>query len=92
MKTKLVRIGNSRGIRIPKLLLEQARLEGELEMSVVDDALLVRRARNPRQGWAESFAEMARNGDDLLLDPGYIPTAFDEEEWEWPDDDSMSSL
>ena len=85
MRTKIVRIGNSRGIRIPKPLLEEAGLIGEVEIAVEDDALVIRPIKHPRQGWAEAAREMAARGDDELLDP-YVPTQWDLEEWEWEGD------
>ncbi len=66
MKTRIVRIGNSQGIRIPKPLLEQTGLRGEVEISAQDDCLIIRPARQPRTGWAAAFREMARRGDDGL--------------------------
>ena len=68
MKARIVRIGNSQGIRIPKPLLDQTGLSGEVEISAQDDTLIIRPARRPREGWAASFREMARRGDDALLD------------------------
>jgi antitoxin MazE len=84
MKTRIVRIGNSHGIRIPKPLLEQTGLRGEVEISVQDNSLVIRSARKPRAGWAAAFQEMARRGDDALLDE-VPPTLsdWDEDEWEW---------
>jgi antitoxin MazE len=67
MKTRIIRIGNSQGIRIPKPLLEQTGLRDEVELSVQDDALIIRPARTPRAGWADAFREMARRGDDAPL-------------------------
>jgi antitoxin MazE len=81
MKTRIVRIGNSQGVRIPKPLLEQAGLRGEVEISVQDGSLVIKPAA-PRAGWADAFREMARRGDDALLDD-VTPTRWDEGEWEW---------
>ena len=84
MRSRIVRIGNSRGVRIPKLLLEQSGLEGEVEMQAENGSLLIRPVTKPRAGWAEAFREMARQGDDALLDPSPVTlSAWDEEEWEW---------
>ena len=84
MKTQIVKIGNSRGVRIPKPLLDQTGLSGQVEVSVEDDALVIRRARKPREGWAEAFESMAAAGDDSLLDNDSLqPTRWDREEWEW---------
>ena len=82
IRAKVVRIGNSRGIRIPQALIEQARLTDEVEMRLEGDKLIIQSARLPRQGWAAQFAAMSAQGDDALLDPT-PPTAFDRDEWEW---------
>jgi len=84
MKSRVVRIGNSRGIRIPKLLLEQTGLRGEVEISADGDTLVIRPACRPRTGWAAAFQEMAQRGDDALLDEnGSTLSSWDENEWEW---------
>jgi antitoxin MazE len=84
MKTRIVAIGNSQGIRIPKPLLEQAGLAGEVEIHVEDGALVIRPIKKPRASWAAAFQEMARHGDDALLDdPPPSLSAWDEGEWEW---------
>ena len=70
MMSRIVRIGNSQGIRIPKLLLEQTGLSGEVEISVQDGSLVIRPAMPPRAGWDAAFQEMAKRGDDVLLDSG----------------------
>ncbi len=68
MKTRIVPIGNSQGIRIPKPLLEQTGLHGEVEISAQDDALVIRPIHKPRANWAKAFQMMAQRGDDSLLD------------------------
>lgn len=87
MKTRIIKIGNSQGIRIPKLLLEQIGLDparDSVELSVDDDRLTIRAARHPREGWEEQFRLMAERGDDQLLDPEpFSLTEWDEREWEW---------
>lgn len=83
-KTRIVKIGNSRGIRIPKLLLDQADLGEEVELEVRDGQIVVRSIQRARQGWEEQFARMAERGDDRLLDPEAIAlTSWDSDEWEW---------
>jgi antitoxin MazE len=82
MKTKIVRIGNSLGIRIPRLLLEQTGLQGEVEIEAKGNRLIVRPASKPRAGWAEAFRIMAEHGDDaMLLD--LPPSEWDKTEWQW---------
>jgi antitoxin MazE len=84
IKTRIVKIGNSHGIRIPKLLLEQVGLEGEVELEAQVDQLIVRPVAPARRGWDEQFQAMAAHGDDRLLDGDIpLPTAWDEREWEW---------
>ena len=51
-KTRIVRIGNSRGIRVPKILLDQAQLPDEVELHAEPGRLVVKGTRRPRTGWA----------------------------------------
>jgi antitoxin MazE len=84
MKASIVRIGNSQGIRIPKVVLEQTHLSGEVELEVRDRQIVIRSLKKPRQGWLQKFRTMAERGDDKLLDAGaVIQTSWDKEEWEW---------
>ena len=84
MRTRIVKIGNSQGVRIPKALLEESGLHGDVDMSVHDGTLIIAPAGRPRQGWAEAFRRMALRGDDELLDGDLAVTgSFDEESWEW---------
>jgi len=83
MKAQIIRIGNSKGVRIPKAMLDAAglELESEVDLSATDGILTIRPLRKPRSGWADAFREMAKNGDDE-----WIPTSsseWDEEEWQW---------
>lgn len=81
-KTRIVRIGNSRGIRVPKLLLDQAQLPDEVELHAEPGRLVVQATRRPRTGWAEAARAMsAARHDDMLDEP--TATRFDHEEWEW---------
>ncbi len=82
MKTKIVRIGNSRGVRIPKPLLEEAGLEDDVELRVIDSGILIEHVGTPRSGWAEAAAQLSERGEDKLLDQP-MPTEFDESEWTW---------
>ncbi len=84
MRAHVVRIGNSRGIRIPKAMLEQCRLDGPVELEVERGRLIVRSPARPREGWEEAFREMAERGDDALLDAGSLtPTKWERDEWTW---------
>ena len=77
-----MKIGNSRGIRIPHTLLEQAGLTDEVEMTVEGNKLIVQPACTARQGWETQFVHMAEQGDDRLLDET-PSTHWDNEEWTW---------
>jgi antitoxin MazE len=83
MKTRIVSIGNSQGIRIPKLLLEQTGLLDEVDISAEDDALVIRPFRKPRAGWAAAFQVMAHRGDDVLIDTAEPSSTFEKDGWEW---------
>ena len=84
MKTRIVRIGNSQGIRIPKLLLERSNLQQEVDLQAHDNQIVIRSAREPRQGWADEFQAMAARGDDKLLDNDLlVQTNWDADEWQW---------
>lgn len=82
MKTQIIKIGNSKGVRIPKPLLEQSELDGEVEFEVTDQGLLIRSSGKPRSGWAEAFRQMAEEEDDEMI-IGDRPTAFERESWRW---------
>ncbi len=81
MKTQIVTIGNSQGVRIPKTLLEQSKLSREVELEVCDEGILIRSTKKPRENWDEAFKQAA-DGDDEIIG-GNVQNAFDEEEWEW---------
>jgi antitoxin MazE len=83
MKTTLIPIGNSRGVRIPKPFIEQCGLTNQVEMDVQDRMILIHAPRQPRADWAHAFAEMAFAGDDALLDGHPPPTRWNKEDWQW---------
>jgi antitoxin MazE len=83
-KARIIKIGNSHGMRIPKLLLEQVELGDEVEVEARGHELVVRSARRARAGWDEQFKLMVERGDDQLLDADVLgPTQWDKEGWEW---------
>ncbi len=82
MKTKIVRIGNSRGVRIPKPLLQQAGLENEVHLRVVESGIIIEGATRPRVGWRTAAAKLREQGGDALLDE-VLPTEFDDSDWVW---------
>ncbi len=80
--TRIVRIGNSRGFRVPKILLDQADLPDEVELRAEPGRLVVTAARAARAGWEDAAQRMHARMDDELLDPDQA-TSFDEQEWTW---------
>ena len=82
MKSRLVRIGNSRGVRLPKALIEEAGLGEEIEIRAEGRSIVLTPSSRVREGWAEDAAKAAAAGRHRLLDPP-TSTRFDLEEWEW---------
>jgi len=84
MRTRIVKIGNSQGVRIPKLLLERSNLAEEVELEAEDDRIIIRSTKQTRQDWESAFRAMAERGDDSLLDRNVLSQAqWDEDEWRW---------
>ena len=81
MKARLIRIGNSRGVRLPKPLIEEAGLGDAVELRVRDGAIVIAPAAAPRTGWAEAARQLRERGEGGLLD-GPTATRFDED-WRW---------
>jgi antitoxin MazE len=81
MKIDIIPIGNSRGIRIPKSLLEQCGFGTTATLEIQDNHLLISPVAKPREGWEEAFKAMAAAKDDQLLETP--STSFDENEWQW---------
>lgn len=82
MRARLVRIGNSRGIRLPKPLIEEAGLLDDVELLVRDGAIIIAAVHKPRAGWAAAAKRLHHTDEDQLLDPP-TRTRFDKDEWKW---------
>ena len=84
MKARVVRIGNSQGLRIPKAVIEQCNLHGAVDLIVQQGQLVVRSAAKARAGWNEAFEEMHGHGDDELIDREASHTSqWDRKDWKW---------
>jgi antitoxin MazE len=82
MRRRIVPIGNSRGIRIPKAILEQCRIEDEVELQTEGDRIIISPVkRMARQGWDQAFKKMGERGEDRLLVDDRIDLSF--KDWEW---------
>lgn len=68
MRARIIKIGNSQGIRIPKVILEQTMLNDEVELRVQDHEIVISKSQKPRASWEESFRVMSKSGDDELVD------------------------
>lgn len=82
MRARIVRLGNSHGIRLPRPLLERSGLAEEVEIHAEPGRIIIESAERPQAGWAEAAHAMAAKGKDTLLDPP-PSTQFDKEEWMW---------
>jgi antitoxin MazE len=82
MKARLVRIGNSRGVRLPKPVIEEAGLGEDVDIQVRNGAVVITPAARPRSGWANAARRARERGGDRLLDET-TSTRFDDEEWRW---------
>jgi antitoxin MazE len=82
LKARVIKIGNSHGVRIPKVWLDQLALGDEVEMAMEAEQIVIRPAHRPREQWEAEFRAMAARGDDQLL-PAPAATEFDQDEWTW---------
>ena len=82
MKVSLIKVGNSRGIRIPKPIIEECHLSEEVTLEIKNKTLIISPIQNPRDGWDLAFEKMSMEGDDILLE-NTSSTKWDNEEWEW---------
>lgn len=81
VKIKLIKIGNSRGIRIPKYILELLNLDEEIELIIDEEAkeLIIRSNKPPRIHWDKAFRQMHENQDDTLLIDDALDIDFDDD-------------
>jgi antitoxin MazE len=84
MRTHIVKIGNSQGIRIPKPLLDQTNIKDDVELEVNKNQIIIRPISHPRAGWDNAFKSMAQNNDDALINgTDTISHSWDDKEWQW---------
>lgn len=79
MQAHLIRIGNSKGIRIPAALLKACRIENEVDIEVAEGKLIITPISAPREGWNEAFIAMNAADEDTL----YLEELPDEESEDW---------
>ncbi|MBU0473835.1 MAG: AbrB/MazE/SpoVT family DNA-binding domain-containing protein [Bacteroidetes bacterium] len=85
MITKIVKIGNSRGIRIPKSIIDQSGIKNEVELQIKDDTIIIKSVPEVRNNWDLAFQNMSKNNDDKLFDNEILSSqnSWDNEEWTW---------
>ena len=80
MKSSLIKIGNSKGVRINSNIIKECELESEVEIKVVDKKIIIEAVKQPRADWNKSFEDMHENNEDTLLITN--GNTFDKG-WEW---------
>jgi len=83
MRARIIKIGNSQGLRIPKPILDQTGIMDEVEIEVEKNQIIIRPIKNVREGWEAAFKEMGEKGDDEPIIDENISHSWDEEEWQW---------
>ncbi|CAB5093257.1 hypothetical protein D3OALGB2SA_1447 [Olavius algarvensis associated proteobacterium Delta 3] len=84
MRARVVKIGNSRGIRLPKPLLDQTGIIEDVDLEVENNRIIIRPVSSPRNGWENTFRSMAEKGDNgMVIGDENISHSWDEEEWQW---------
>ena len=78
MQVSVIQVGNSKGIRLSKTLLDKYQITDKVELVLENDYIVLKSVAEPRKNWEEAFAEMHRNGDDKLL----IDSVFENENWD----------
>ncbi|WP_419922297.1 AbrB/MazE/SpoVT family DNA-binding domain-containing protein [Candidatus Poriferisodalis sp.] len=82
MDARIVPIGNSRGVRLPKPLIEEAGLGERVSLRIVEGGVLIEPRPETRAGWGEAARLARERGDDIGVE-SWPPTRFDTDEWEW---------
>lgn len=83
MKAQIVQIGNSQGIRIPKVLLEESGIRGDVELEICPDGILIRNISKPRSDWDAKFKTLAEHDDDVAVADIPASSQFEKREWQW---------
>ena len=79
MEVSIIKIGNSKGLRLNKQILEQYHITDKVELILEEDKIILKPIEKPRKGWNEAFQSMSKNGDDnLLIEDVFTDEEFDE--------------
>ena len=84
MRARVIKIGNSQGLRIPKPILEQTGIKDDVEIEVEKNQIIIRPVKQARKGWDHAFKSMAEQDDDTsIIEGDNLVHSWDEEEWRW---------
>jgi antitoxin MazE len=83
MRANIIQIGNSQGIRIPKVLLQESGIKGEVELEIHQDGILLRNISKPRAEWDRVFQSLRETDDDVALAEAVTSGEFETREWQW---------
>ena len=83
MKAQIIQIGNSQGVRIPKVMLEDSGIKGDVELELCPDGILIRNVSKPRSNWDAVFRSLADHDDDIATSENLSSTRFEKKEWHW---------
>lgn len=78
MRTSIIKIGNSKGLRLNKQIIKQYQISDQVDLILEEDRIILKPIKKPREGWDESFQKMAQNGDDDML----MNDVFEDEDFE----------
>jgi antitoxin MazE len=79
MEVSIIKIGNSKGLRLTKTILERYNITDKIELILEKGQIILRPISKPRKGWDKAFQKMLENGDDqLLMDDVFEEENFDE--------------
>lgn len=76
MRIPVISVGNSKGIRLNKMLLKKYNISDSVDLVMEDDCIILRPVKKAREGWEEAFQSLHESGDDTLL----LPDVFDDED------------
>ncbi|MCK4797829.1 MAG: AbrB/MazE/SpoVT family DNA-binding domain-containing protein [Spirochaetes bacterium] len=82
MVINIVKIGNSKGIRLPKTILEQCNINNKVDLEIEGKKIVIKPIiKNPRQNWDKHFQNMHNNNEDNLIIDDTVDLNMDD--WEW---------
>lgn len=83
MKSRVIKIGNSQGFRIPKPILDQTGIIDDVEIEVEKNQIIIRPIKTIREGWDAAFKSMGEKGDDEPVFDDAMSHSWDDDEWQW---------